>query len=107
MTTTSSRLTAAAGACAAAAGAIFIAVQVNHPPVDLAHLGSTDLLVRETAKAAMAVLAMVGFTFAGDLLRATGRQDDAMEELKHAVVLFAEIGEEGRLEPEIWKLTGW
>ncbi len=42
-----------------------------------------------------------------DLLRATGRQDDAMEELKHAVALFAEIGEEGRLEPEIWKLTGW
>ena len=30
-----------------------------------------------------------------------------MEELKHAVMLFAEIGEEGRLEPEIWKLTGW
>ena len=42
-----------------------------------------------------------------DLLRATGRQDEAMGELKHAVVLFAEIGEEGRLEPEIWKLTGW
>ena len=42
-----------------------------------------------------------------DLLRATGRQDEAMGELKHAVALFAEIGEEGRLEPEIWKLTGW
>ncbi len=42
-----------------------------------------------------------------DLLRATGRQDQAMEELKQAVALFAEIGEEGRLEPEIWKLTGW
>ena len=28
-------------------------------------------------------------------------------QLKHAVALFAEIGEEGRLEPEIWKLTGW
>ena len=23
------------------------------------------------------------------------------------VMLFAEIGEEGRLEPEIWKLTEW
>ncbi len=33
--------------------------------------------------------------------------DDAMAELKLAVALFAEIGEEGRLEPEIWKLTGW
>ena len=42
-----------------------------------------------------------------DLLRATGRQDEAMDELKHAVALFAEIGEEGRLEPEIWKLTEW
>ena len=42
-----------------------------------------------------------------DLLRATGRRDEAMTELKLAVALFAEIGEEGRLEPEIWKLTGW
>ncbi len=42
-----------------------------------------------------------------DLLRATGRTEEAMDELKHAVALFAEIGEEGRLEPEIWKLTGW
>ncbi len=42
-----------------------------------------------------------------DLLRETGRQEAAMDELKHAVVLFAEIGEVGRLEPEIWKLTGW
>jgi tetratricopeptide (TPR) repeat protein len=42
-----------------------------------------------------------------DLLRETGRREDAMVELKHAVVLFAEIGEAGRLEPEIWKLTGW
>jgi hypothetical protein len=57
MTITSSRLTAASGACAAT-GAIFIAVQVNHPPVDVAHLGSTDLFVRETANAAMAVLPM-------------------------------------------------
>ncbi len=42
-----------------------------------------------------------------DLLRETGRQDESMEELKHAVTLFAEIGEDGRLEPEIWKLTDW
>lgn len=62
MTITSSRLTQAAGACAAAAGATFIAVQIKHPPVDLAHLGTTELFVRESAKAAMAVLAMVGFT---------------------------------------------
>ena len=42
-----------------------------------------------------------------DLLRETGRQDASMGELKLAVALFAEIGEEGRLEPEIWKLTDW
>ena len=42
-----------------------------------------------------------------DLLRATDRPEESMEELKLAVALFAEIGEEGRLEPEIWKLTDW
>lgn len=62
MTITSNRLTAAAGVCAAAAGAIFIGVQVNHPPVDLAHVVTTEVAVRETAKVVMAVLAMVGFT---------------------------------------------
>ncbi len=25
----------------------------------------------------------------------------------HTVALFAEVGEEGRLEPEIWKLSEW
>lgn len=42
-----------------------------------------------------------------DLLHASSREEEAMDALKHAVALFAEIGEEGRLEPEIWKLTGW
>ena len=43
-----------------------------------------------------------------DLLRADGRQDDAMEHLKRAVAIFAEIGgEPGELEPEIWKLIEW
>jgi len=35
-----------------------------------------------------------------DLLRETGRQDEAMDELKHAVVLFADHGE-ARVEPKI------
>ena len=30
-----------------------------------------------------------------------------MTELKQAVAIFAEVGEEGKLEPEIWKLVEW
>ena len=51
MTITASRLTAAAGLCAAAAGAIFIGVQINHPPADVAHVVTTEMAVRENAKA--------------------------------------------------------
>jgi DNA-binding SARP family transcriptional activator len=42
-----------------------------------------------------------------DLLHATGRQEESMAHLKHAVEIFAEIGEEGELQPEIWKLVEW
>jgi hypothetical protein len=67
MTLTISRLTAAAGVCAAAAGVLYAGVQINHPPAELATLTSTDLLVREVAKMAMTVLAIAGFT--GMLIR--------------------------------------
>ncbi len=62
MNLTANRLTATAGLCAAAAGAIFIGVQINHPPADVAHLVTTEMAVRETAKVLMTVLALVGFT---------------------------------------------
>jgi hypothetical protein len=62
MEITTNRLTAAAGLCAAAAGAIFIGVQINHPPADVAHIVTTEMAVRETAKALMTVLALVGIT---------------------------------------------
>jgi hypothetical protein len=62
MNITTNRLTATAGLCAAAAGAIFIGVQINHPPADVAHVVTTDMAVRETAKLLMTVLALVGFT---------------------------------------------
>ena len=62
MNLTANRLTAIAGLCAAAAGAIFIGVQINHPPADVAHIVTTDVAIRETAKALMAALALVGFT---------------------------------------------
>lgn len=66
MTLTTSRITAAAGLCAALAGTIYLAVQINHPPADLDHLVTTEMFIRETAKAVMAVLALAGF--AGMLL---------------------------------------
>ena len=62
MNLTANRLTATAGLCAAAAGAIFIGVQINHPPADVAHIVTTEMAVRESAKVLMAVLALVGFT---------------------------------------------
>jgi hypothetical protein len=62
MTITTTGLARAAGVSAAVAGLIFIAVQVNHPPMDLASVASTDWLVRSTAKAVMAALALVGIT---------------------------------------------
>jgi hypothetical protein len=62
MTFTANRLTATAGLSAAAAGAIFVGVQINHPPADVAHLVTTDMLVRQSAKVLMSVLALIGFT---------------------------------------------
>jgi hypothetical protein len=67
MNITANRLTATAGLCAAAAGAIFIGVQINHPPADVEHVVTTEMAVRESAKVLMAVLALVGF--AGMFLR--------------------------------------
>lgn len=59
---TASRLTGAAGVCAAAAGALFVAVQINHPPADLDHITTTNVLIREMAKMTMAAFAILGFT---------------------------------------------
>jgi DNA-binding SARP family transcriptional activator/tetratricopeptide (TPR) repeat protein len=43
-----------------------------------------------------------------DQLHAVGRPDEAMEHLKRAVALFADVGgRPGELEPEIWKLVSW
>ena len=62
MNLTANRLTATAGLCAAAAGAIFIGVQINHPPADVAHVVTTEMAIRESAKVLMTVLALLGFT---------------------------------------------
>jgi len=43
-----------------------------------------------------------------DIYHAMGESDQAMQELKKAVVIFAEIGvQEGEIVPEVWKLTEW
>lgn len=62
MNLTANRLTAAAGLCTAAAGAIFIGVQINHPPADVAHVVTTEMAIRESAKVLMCVLALIGIT---------------------------------------------
>ncbi len=49
-----------AAVCAAIAGTIFVAVQINHPPLDLELVGTTEFTVRQSAKSVMAVLALVG-----------------------------------------------
>ena len=59
-TTTTNRFTAIAGLCAAAAGAIFIGVQINHPPADVAHLVTTEMTIRMTAKVLFCALALAG-----------------------------------------------
>ena len=62
MNVTSSGLTRAAGAAAAIAGSIFVAVQVNHPPEAAFDTQTTEWVVRCCAKGVMAVLALVGIT---------------------------------------------
>ncbi|MDO8390200.1 MAG: hypothetical protein Q7V57_06905 [Actinomycetota bacterium] len=62
MTITTTGLTRAAGLSAAAAGLIFIAVQINHPPMDVTSVATTEWLVRNAAKVLMGALALVGIT---------------------------------------------
>jgi len=61
MNLSTTKITAVAGLCAAVAGALYVGVQVDHPPADVANVVTTELAVRETAKAVMAVLALAGF----------------------------------------------
>jgi hypothetical protein len=67
MTVTPDRLLRAAGIAAAAAGAVFVAVQIEHPTLDLTTVATTEMAVRSTAKAIMTVLALAGI--AGMYLR--------------------------------------
>lgn len=62
MNIATNRITRAAGLCAAAAGAIFVGVQINHPPADVAHLVTTEMTIRMTAKVLFCALALAGLS---------------------------------------------
>jgi hypothetical protein len=62
MTITTTRLTRAAGICAATAGLIFIAVQIKHPPMNVTSVTTAQWEVRSIAKVVMAALALAGIT---------------------------------------------
>jgi hypothetical protein len=62
MTVSTSTLGRAAGIAAATAGLLFVLVQINHPPMEVASVTTTEWVVRSTAKALMAALALGGIT---------------------------------------------
>jgi hypothetical protein len=62
MAPTPTTLTRAAGVAAVLAGLIFIGVQINHPVMDPTSITSTEVVLRNSAKALMAVLALIGIT---------------------------------------------
>jgi hypothetical protein len=62
MAITTTTLSRSAGVAAAAAGLIFIGVQINHPHLDAVSVATTDVTVRDSLKVLMAVLALIGIT---------------------------------------------
>jgi hypothetical protein len=62
MTITATGLSKAAGAAAAVAGSIFIAVQIKHPASDTFTTETNQWVVREIAKIVMIALALAGIT---------------------------------------------
>ena len=69
MTITPTFLTRAAGLSAVVAGLLFIGVQIGHPDLDATIATTADYTVRESAKALMAALSLIGIT--GMYLRQT------------------------------------
>jgi hypothetical protein len=62
MTVTTTTLTRAAGLCAVAAGLLYGAVQINHPPLTVELVTTTEWTVRQGMKVLMSVLALAGIT---------------------------------------------
>jgi hypothetical protein len=62
ITVTDRFLLRAAAVAAAAAGLIFIGVQINHPSLDATSISTTDVMIRNSLKLLMAALALAGIT---------------------------------------------
>jgi hypothetical protein len=62
MPITATTLSRSAGVAAAATGLIFIGVQINHPPLDVSSVHTTEWVIRNSLKVVMAALALVGIT---------------------------------------------
>jgi hypothetical protein len=62
MTITPTTLTRGAAAAAVGAGLLFIGVQIGHPHLDASTVATTEVVVRDSLKMLMAVLALVGIT---------------------------------------------
>jgi hypothetical protein len=62
MSITTTTLTRAAGLCAIAAGLLFVGVQINHPQLDATFVTTTEWTIRQTLKALMATLSLIGIT---------------------------------------------
>jgi len=62
MSITTTSLIRAAAVSAVVGGLLFVAVQINHPPVDLAFVNTAEYAVRQTMKICFTVLALIGIT---------------------------------------------
>jgi hypothetical protein len=62
MSITTTKLTRWAGLSAAAAGLLFIGIQINHPHLDAEFATTTEYTVRQSLKVLMACLSLVGIT---------------------------------------------
>ena len=62
MTITTTHLTRAAGVAAAVGGLLYLAVQINHPHLDLTLVTTTEWQVRQTMKILFASLSLAGIT---------------------------------------------
>lgn len=62
MAVTTTHLRRAAGVAAAAAGLIFIGVQIGHPSMEVASVTGTEWIVRNTLKVLMGALGLAGIT---------------------------------------------
>ena len=62
MTVSPADLNRATGAAAIAAGALFVGIQIGHPPLDVDTITTTEVAVRNTLKVLMTALALAGIT---------------------------------------------